>query len=115
MLFRNVLPVAIAFSTFTAAIPPTARPNLDTELRLIKTSEADPGVWVTEDQKIEQYVAKNIHFIDITDIKVHFVRALALTLSSTNSETRMKPPSLFSQLLSRTLQYKDERSPTPPR
>ncbi|KAH8685371.1 peptidase family M28, partial [Tricladium varicosporioides] len=38
-------------------------------LRLIKTSELDPGVWVTEDQKIENYVAKGIYFIDITDIK----------------------------------------------
>jgi leucyl aminopeptidase len=40
------------------------------ELRLIKTSEADPGRWVTEAEKLSKYVAKQRYFIDITDIKV---------------------------------------------
>lgn len=37
-------------------------------LCLIKTSEADPGQWVTEQQKLDQFTSKNIGFIDITDI-----------------------------------------------
>lgn len=39
-------------------------------LRLIKTSDEDPGVWVTEDEKFEQFVAKKIGFVDITDTLV---------------------------------------------
>ncbi len=38
-------------------------------LRLIKTSPEDPGTWVTEEQKLTNYVAKDIHFVDITDVK----------------------------------------------
>jgi leucyl aminopeptidase len=38
-------------------------------LRLIKTSEQDPGRWMTDDEKLD-YVGKHIHFIDITDIEV---------------------------------------------
>jgi leucyl aminopeptidase len=74
MLFKCMLPVLAVLSSLASAIPkvrPVGRPNIDAGLRLIKTSEADPGVWVTEDQKIEEYVAKNIGFIDITDIKVN--------------------------------------------
>ena len=40
----------------------------DRGLRLIKTSEDDPGQWVTEDQKITDFKAKHINFIDVTDI-----------------------------------------------
>lgn len=39
-------------------------------LRLIKTSESDAGTWVREDDKIENYVAKGINFVDITDMTV---------------------------------------------
>jgi len=45
-------------------------PRTGSELRLIKTSEADPGTWVTEEEKIDHYVASGIRFIDITDITV---------------------------------------------
>ncbi|KAG9228907.1 hypothetical protein BJ875DRAFT_216959 [Amylocarpus encephaloides] len=69
MLSTSILSALLVSSSLVAAAPPEVRPNLDADLRLIKTSEADPGVWVTEDQKIEEYVAKNIYFIDITDIK----------------------------------------------
>lgn len=43
---------------------------VDATLRLIKTSETDNGTWVREDEKIENYVAKGINFVDITDITV---------------------------------------------
>jgi hypothetical protein len=36
--------------------------------RLIKTSPADPGQWVTEEQKIKDYKSKGIGFVDVTDI-----------------------------------------------
>ena len=42
----------------------------DPELRLIKTSEADPGVWVTEEEKMTNYISKKVNFVDITDIQV---------------------------------------------
>lgn len=42
----------------------------DSTLRLLKTSETDPGTWVREDEKIEKYVARHIDFIDVTDIAV---------------------------------------------
>jgi leucyl aminopeptidase len=71
MRFASVFSALVASSTLVVAAPPSIREGkLDAGLRLIKTSEADPGIWVTEDQKIEQYVSNNIPFIDITDIKV---------------------------------------------
>ena len=39
------------------------------ELRLVKTSEDDPGQWVTEADKWELFTSKGIGFIDITNIK----------------------------------------------
>ena len=57
-------------SLLVSALPSTDSSKINSGLRLIKTSEADPGIWVTEDEKIEQYTAKNIKFIDITDITV---------------------------------------------
>ena len=71
MYFSAVLRAFVASLSLVAALPPTdGRVANDGTLRLIKTSESDPGVWVTEEKKITQYVAKNIGFIDITDIKV---------------------------------------------
>ncbi|CZT49165.1 related to leucyl aminopeptidase [Rhynchosporium secalis] len=70
MHFSTILPLFATSLSLVSALPPTdVRVANDGSLRLIKTSEADPGTWVTEDQKIEQYVAKNIGFIDVTDIK----------------------------------------------
>lgn len=42
----------------------------DAALRLIKVSESDPGTWVREDEKIENYVAKGVNFVDITGMSV---------------------------------------------
>lgn len=67
----SVLSVLAASASWVTAVPATnkfVRPN--TDLRLIKTSEADPGTWVTDDEKISNYVSKNIGFIDVTDITV---------------------------------------------
>ncbi|KAI9150121.1 bacterial leucyl aminopeptidase [Paramyrothecium foliicola] len=36
-------------------------------LRLLKTSEDDPGTWVTEQEKIDNYMLKHVHFMDVTE------------------------------------------------
>ncbi|KAF3357121.1 Exopolygalacturonase X-2 [Verticillium dahliae VDG1] len=36
-------------------------------LRLLKTSEEDVGTWVTEKEKIENYMLKHVHFMDVTE------------------------------------------------
>jgi leucyl aminopeptidase len=58
-----------------AALPALAAPasthgvTRSDDLWLVKTSEADPGQWVTEQQKLDRFVSKNIGFIDITDVE----------------------------------------------
>lgn len=70
MLF-NAAVVALATSLqFTLAAPSAEAAPVDSGLRLVKTSEEDPGQWVTEAQKFELFTSKNIGFIDITDIQV---------------------------------------------
>lgn len=68
------------FSSYIAAIAATSSVLVSAaaenttpasqQLRLIKTSEADPGRWVTEAEKLSKYVVKQRGFVDITDIKV---------------------------------------------
>ncbi|KPM43230.1 hypothetical protein AK830_g3346 [Neonectria ditissima] len=36
-------------------------------LRLVKTSDEDPGVWLTEEEKFDKLISKKIGFVDITD------------------------------------------------
>ncbi|KAG9256586.1 bacterial leucyl aminopeptidase [Emericellopsis atlantica] len=36
-------------------------------LRLLKTSDDDPGTWVTEEEKIHEYMLKHVHFMDVTE------------------------------------------------
>lgn len=56
-----------------------------TKLRLVKTSEEDPGQWVTPEEKYERFTSKGIGFIDITDIKEQRV----LKALSTKHEDRV--------------------------
>lgn len=73
MLFKICFGALVASSSLlVSALPSTDSSNVNTGLRLIKTSEADPGTWVTEDEKVASYVAKNINFIDVTDITVRW-------------------------------------------
>ncbi|KAK3688301.1 hypothetical protein B0T22DRAFT_150011 [Podospora appendiculata] len=52
-----------------AAVPATpVSKDKHTSLRLIKTSPSDPGRWVTDEQKITDFKAKGVGFVDITDI-----------------------------------------------
>ncbi|GAB1316193.1 Peptide hydrolase [Madurella fahalii] len=59
----------LASSAWSVAAAPTVESaKRAAGLRLIKTSPEDPGKWVTDEQKITDYTAKNIGFVDITDI-----------------------------------------------
>lgn len=59
----------VTFSQLVTAAPaPNVPPGL--EMRLIKTAEDDPGRWVTEQEKFDDYTARNIGFFDITDVTV---------------------------------------------
>ena len=66
MLLKIALEALWASSTLASALPASSKPN---GFRLIKTSETDLGTWVSEEDKITKYRAKNINFIDVTDIK----------------------------------------------
>ncbi|KAK3323717.1 hypothetical protein B0T19DRAFT_463585 [Cercophora scortea] len=66
-----------------AAVPATpVYKDKETSLRLIKTSPSDPGRWVTDEQKITDYTAKGIGFVDITDITDPDVLAILSTPDS---------------------------------
>ncbi|KAI8625092.1 Zn-dependent exopeptidase [Xylariaceae sp. FL1651] len=57
-------------SLILAAVPSQTRPvvsMLSPELRLIKTSENDAGVWMTEEEKFEKLTSKRIGFAGITE------------------------------------------------
>ncbi|KAI4147413.1 MAG: hypothetical protein L6R39_003128, partial [Caloplaca ligustica] len=70
MHFITYLAAVAGLSGLITAIPtPDGQLETSPGLRLIKTSEKDPGVWVTEEDKIAKYRAKKINFIDVTDIK----------------------------------------------
>ncbi|KXJ94721.1 hypothetical protein Micbo1qcDRAFT_193821 [Microdochium bolleyi] len=56
------------------------------EHRLVKTSDEDPGTWVTDEQKWE-LTAQGIHFIDITDT-IELEDAYLARLNATSVEAR---------------------------
>lgn len=71
MRFTTYLAAIAASSSLVSAAPSSDAPaRRDPNLRLIKTSETAPGVWVTEDEKMANYISKKINFVDITDIQV---------------------------------------------
>ncbi|KAL0932565.1 peptidase family M28 [Colletotrichum truncatum] len=70
MRFVIYLVALIASATLSASAPVADRPSpIESGLRLVKTSEADPGSWVTEDDK-DRMRLNGISFYDITDIDV---------------------------------------------
>ena len=73
---------------------PYAEDQLQTNegLRLIKTSEKDPGTWVTEEDKITKYRARGINFVDITDI--HDPETLALLSGDNADNNRQMVPAV---------------------
>lgn len=83
----NAALAILAASRVALAAPAAEETQVDPALRLIKTSEADAGTWVTEDQKIEEYVNKHIGFIDITDIVVRVDYLIDLCMKLTHQRT----------------------------
>ncbi|KAL8723888.1 MAG: hypothetical protein Q9166_008228, partial [cf. Caloplaca sp. 2 TL-2023] len=72
MHLNTYLGAFLAILSITIATPATEKEfqaKVKQGLRLIKTSEADPGSWVTDEDKISNYTGKCVHFIDVTDIK----------------------------------------------
>lgn len=67
MKLESGIAALAALATLTGAFPRLA--GVDRNLRLIKTSELDPGQWVTDEEK-EVLVAARVGFFDITDITV---------------------------------------------
>ncbi|KAK3370646.1 hypothetical protein B0H63DRAFT_402722 [Podospora didyma] len=65
MRSTTLLVSLISTAWLAAAVPAAGKSS---GLRLIKTSPSDPGKWVSDEDKISKYVAKNIGFVDITDI-----------------------------------------------
>lgn len=69
MHLKTCLAVLGASLSLATAVPAANSLEADSGLRLIKTSPTDEGKWVTEEDKISNYTAKKIDFVDITDIK----------------------------------------------
>lgn len=67
MLCKAVLAALWVAGSLVHAAP--AATEKASGLRLIKTSASDSGTWVSEEDKITKYRAKNVNFVDITDIK----------------------------------------------
>lgn len=66
------MPSKLALLALLAAVPGLAAPadlTRPADLRLIKTSESDPGQWVTEQEEFDRFISQNIGFIDITNVK----------------------------------------------
>ncbi|OBR15146.1 Peptide hydrolase [Colletotrichum higginsianum IMI 349063] len=84
----NAALAILAASRVALAAPAADEVKVNPALRLIKTSEADAGVWVTEEQKIENYVNKHIGFFDITDITDEEVLAVLSTPPEAALEAR---------------------------
>ena len=82
----------LAGSAWLAAAAPATETTDNSELRLIKTSPTDPGTWVTEEQKITDYTAKNIGFVDITDITVRLPASTTITATAMGPIDRERVP-----------------------
>lgn len=78
--------LALAVLSRLASASPASSSSTEAEvgLRLVKTSEDDPGQWVSEEAKFELFTSKGLGFIDITDIKDAEVLA-ALSTKPANS------------------------------
>ncbi|KAF8538688.1 bacterial leucyl aminopeptidase [Trichophaea hybrida] len=70
MLGKNIIPALFVLYSITTACSSAPHPvNAREELRLVKTSEDAPGVWVTEEEKFTRFISKGLRFIDITETR----------------------------------------------
>lgn len=68
---RVSLAAALVASQLATAASLTRSPHgFSKGLRLVKTSEADPGQWVHPDDFFDRFTSKGLGFIDITDEQV---------------------------------------------
>lgn len=71
MKTQALLALLAASICSVAAVPsPQDAANRKAGLRLIKTSPKGAPKWISEEEKIVQYAAHEIGFVDITDITV---------------------------------------------
>jgi len=70
MHVNAALAILAASCPLALAAPAESVPAGRTSLRLVKTSEKDPGQWVDEKDFWNKFISKNINFVDITDIEV---------------------------------------------
>ncbi|KAH8647133.1 hypothetical protein BX600DRAFT_476198 [Xylariales sp. PMI_506] len=78
---------ALNFSGVLGAVAAELSPSLrDQGLRLIKTSEHDPGSWMSEQEKFETLVSRDIPFVDITDTMQ--LEAIRIERSTRNIQRR---------------------------
>lgn len=77
MLVTNFVSL-LALASIAAAVPPSVRPiDATKDIRLIRISEDDPGVWVKDEEIFDRYIAKKIKFVDVTDTWVRTFVLLA--------------------------------------
>ncbi|GJN71032.1 hypothetical protein PLIIFM63780_002377 [Purpureocillium lilacinum] len=76
MHVNAALAILAASCPLALAAPAESVPAGRTSLRLVKTSEKDPGQWVDEKDFWNKFISKNINFVDITDIEDKEVLAI---------------------------------------
>ncbi|KAI1174253.1 Zn-dependent exopeptidase [Nemania sp. FL0916] len=87
--FSRLAVLVAALPLAFAAVRSAPRPA--TELRLVKTSEEDPGTWMTEEEKFEKLTSKRIGFMDITDTME--LETMGAALKAARSQKRAAFPS----------------------
>ncbi|OHE99992.1 peptidase family M28 [Colletotrichum orchidophilum] len=100
MRFSTTLAVAAVSCGLAAAAPASGEVQVNSDLRLIKTSEEDPGTWVTEDDKFEKYTSKGIGFIDITDISDKGVLSVLSTAPESGKQLASRQAVVYPNTLS---------------
>ncbi|KAF8249122.1 Zn-dependent exopeptidase [Wilcoxina mikolae CBS 423.85] len=101
MLGKHIIPTLFVLYSITIACSSAPHPvNARKELRLVKTSEDAPAVWVTEGEKFTKFISKGLRFIDITesrDLEVLAVSKKHYTFPSKPSHQKEAQP-LISKL-----------------
>ncbi|KAI0121349.1 peptidase family M28 [Xylariales sp. AK1849] len=85
--------VALNVSVVLGAVASKSSPiSRDDGLRLIKTSDDDPGTWMTEEDKFEKFISKRLGFVDITDtMELESIRIDRLSAASVGKGQNVFP------------------------
>ncbi|KAF4506109.1 hypothetical protein G6O67_006227 [Ophiocordyceps sinensis] len=68
MRVNGVVAALVGVSRHLARAVPDNATQADPTLRLIKTSESDPGQWIAKDQLFQLFTSKRIGFMDMTNL-----------------------------------------------